>query len=78
MVHDSYRNYKRAKRQFRNVLNMEYERHMKNIYHDLDSAAECDIRLFWKLVKWQKKRVSRTYPEIHDQNGNIYNDPEGI
>ena len=77
MIHDSYRNYKRAKRQFRNALNMKYELHMKDVYQDLDSAAECDIRLFWKLVKKQKKRTSRTYPEIHE-NGNVYDDPDGV
>lgn len=44
----------------------------------LAHAAECDIRLFWKLVKRQKNRTSRTYPEIRDDNGNIYNDPSGV
>lgn len=44
----------------------------------LTHAAECDIRLFWKLVKRQKNRTSRTYPEIRDDNGNIYNDPSGV
>ena len=54
MNHESYRNYKRAKRQFRNAKDMEYERHMKDVNEDLNSAAECDIRLFWKLVKKEK------------------------
>ena len=40
MDHESYRNYKRAKRQFRNfALDMEYELHMKEVYKNLDSAA---------------------------------------
>lgn len=51
---------------------------MKEVYRELDSAAECDIRLFWKLVKQRKKRTTRTYPEIHDDNGNVYNDPKSI
>ena len=54
MNHESYLHYKRAKRQFRNAKGMEYERHMKDVYEDLNFAAECDIRLFWKLVKKQK------------------------
>ena len=67
-----------TKRQFRNALDMEYERHMKEVYQDPDSAAECDIRLFWKLVKKQKTRTSRTYPEIHDNNGSIHNESESM
>ena len=55
---------------------MEYEHHMKEVYQDLDYAVEFDIRLFWKLVKKQKTRTSRPYPEIHDNNGFIHNDPE--
>uniref|UniRef100_A0A8W8LUB3 WSC domain-containing protein n=1 Tax=Magallana gigas TaxID=29159 RepID=A0A8W8LUB3_MAGGI len=78
MIHESYRNYKRAKRHFRTVLDMEFENHMKGVYRDLDTAAECDIRLFWKLVKKQKKRTSRTYPEIHGDDGAIFKDPEGV
>lgn len=46
MIHESYRNYKRAKRHFRTVLDMEFENHMKGVYRDLDTAAECDICLF--------------------------------
>lgn len=47
MVFDSYRNYKRAKRRFRDALTKQYEYHMHKVYQDLDEAAECDIRLFW-------------------------------
>lgn len=64
MLFESYRNYKRAKRHFRVALNNEFNNYMKSVYHDLDNAAECDIRLFWKLVKRRKNRTSRTYPEI--------------
>lgn len=75
MFFESYRNYKRTKRHIRVALDNEYE---KSVCHDIDKAAECDIRLFCKLVKRQKKRTSNTYPEIHDGNGIIYNDPSGV
>lgn len=68
MIFESYRNYKRAKRHFRVALDNEFNNYMRSVYHDLDNAAECDIRLFWKLVKRQKKRTSRTDPEIRDDN----------
>ena len=48
--------------------------HVENI----DEAAECDIRLFWRLTKRKKPRTSRRYPEIHDANGVVNRDPESI
>ena len=78
MSFDSYREYKRAKREFRNALDNEYEKYMYSVYQDIDTAAECDIRLFWRLIKRQKPRSSRLYPAIRDDAGNIYNDPEGV
>ena len=69
---DSYREYKRAKREFRNALDNEYEQYMYSVYQDIDTAADCDIRLFWRLIKRQKPRSSRLYPEIRDDAGNIY------
>jgi hypothetical protein len=51
---------------------------MKSVYQNIDKAAECDIKLFWKLIKRQKKRTSRTYSVIHDNKGTIYNDPSGV
>lgn len=46
MVHDSYKNYKKAKRKFRNELNAEHDRYMTSVFHDIDQASECDVRLF--------------------------------
>lgn len=53
MGFQSYRDYKRAKRNFRNAQNLEYEIYLKSVHRDLDEAAisEMDIRLFWRLVK---------------------------
>lgn len=63
-------------RHFIVALDNEFNNYMKSVYHNLDNAAECDIRLFWNLVKRQKNRTSRTFPEIRDDNGN--NDPSGV
>ena len=42
----------RMKRQFRIAVDMKYERHMKEVYHDLDYAADLTyVFFFWKLVK---------------------------
>uniref|UniRef100_A0A8W8JMS3 Uncharacterized protein n=1 Tax=Magallana gigas TaxID=29159 RepID=A0A8W8JMS3_MAGGI len=60
MVHDSYKNYKKAKREFRNKLNAEHDRYMTSVFHDIDQASECDVWLFWKLVKRQRPRNTRS------------------
>ncbi|KAK3105405.1 hypothetical protein FSP39_024486 [Pinctada imbricata] len=74
----SYFNYKRAKRNFRNALNIAYENHMRDVYRDIDEAAKCDVRLFWRLVKGRKPRTSRTYPEVIDKIGKSCTDPENV
>lgn len=38
---------------------------MKDVYCDFDTAAKCDKRLFWKLGKKTKKRISHTYHGDH-------------
>ena len=78
MHHPSYREYKRAKRHFRNVLDSEHDKYMRETYRDIDEAAECDIRLFWRLTKRKKPRSSRVYPEIRDKGGNLNRDPPSI
>jgi hypothetical protein len=57
MTHESYKNYKRAKRDFRNEFDAEHERYMTSGFQDIDEASECDIRLFWKLLKRQHPKV---------------------
>ena len=78
MRHPSYREYKRAKRCFRNALDAEHEKYMRETYRDIDEAAECDIRLFWRLTKRKKPRSTRIYPEIVDNSGNSHRDPVGV
>lgn len=74
MCHESYKNYKRAKRDFRNELNAEHEIYMASVFQDIDEASECDIRLFWKLVKQQKPKTTKMYTEI-ESDGNLIDDP---
>lgn len=64
MHHISYFNYKRAKRRFRKCQSLAFEQYIKKTYADIDSAAGCDTRLFWKLISRQRPRQSRVYPEI--------------
>jgi hypothetical protein len=51
MHHASYSEYKQAKRQFRNTPTSAVDAYCEYIYRDTDTAAECDIRLFWSLLK---------------------------
>lgn len=67
MTHPSYAAYKKAKRDFRNTQTLAYTKYIEKTYDDINMAAECDIRLFWKLVKRQKPRQSKTLTEIHYQ-----------
>lgn len=63
MCYESYRVYKHAKRQFRNELlaNREHDRYMTEVSSDIDQASECDLRLFWKLIKRQRPRSASPY-----------------
>ena len=51
-----YREYKHAKRTFRNVQLKASEEYLNTTYRDIDQAAECDIRLFWKLINARKSK----------------------
>lgn len=78
MEFTSYREYKWAKRQFRNALYEEHEKYMQKVYSDIDKAAEIDVRLFWKLTKCRKPKRSQIYPEIGDEEGVFHTDPRGV
>lgn len=77
MQHKSYREYKAAKTQFRRAQQTANEQYLQKCYDDLNEAAECDIRLFWKLSKQFKKRTSKVYPEIIFKD-KVHNRPESI
>ena len=78
MEYASYREYKRAKRAFRNVHDTEYDNFLQSVYREIDEAAELDLRLFWKLVKRRRPRSSRIYPEIRDATGKTHHEPIDI
>lgn len=78
MQHDAYRNYKRAKRAFRNAHDKEYEIFIQSVYREIDEAAELDLRLFWRLIKQRRPRSSWFYPEICDATGESRTDPNEI
>lgn len=46
MCHESYKNYKRAKMDFRNGLQSAHDEFMTKAFMDIDEASECDVRLF--------------------------------
>ncbi|VDH92073.1 Hypothetical predicted protein [Mytilus galloprovincialis] len=77
MHYDSYKLYKRAKHEFRNIQQAAYEQYIQQTNDDINKAAACDIRLFWKLIKRNKAVSSKIYPEII-QDDNICNTPESI
>ena len=77
MHHPSFCKYKRAKRQFRKCQSLAFEQYIKNTYTDIDNAAGCDVRLFWKLISKQKPRQNRIYPEII-YDGKTANSPDSV
>ncbi|VDI24480.1 Hypothetical predicted protein [Mytilus galloprovincialis] len=77
MQHESYFNYKRAKRDFRNIQKLANEQYIEETYDDINNAAECDIRLFWKLIKRQKPKHSKVCQQIK-HNNIVHTSPESI
>lgn len=77
MNFDSYRDYKRAKYDFRRVQQTASEQYIQTCFDEINNAAECDIRLFWKLMKRMKPEQSKVYPEIIYKNI-TYNTPKMI
>ena len=60
--HTKYVKYKTAKEQFRIAQRNASEEYMNKTIHEIQSAAECDIRLFWKLIK--RSTTSYNVPNI--------------
>ncbi|CAC5401107.1 unnamed protein product [Mytilus coruscus] len=77
MQHESYFNYKRAKRDFRNIQKLANERYIEETYDDINNAAECDIRLFWKLIKRHKPKHSKVCQQIK-HNNIVHTSPDSI
>ncbi|CAG2221397.1 unnamed protein product [Mytilus edulis] len=64
----SYVEYKSAKNEFRNRQRFAYNAYMDNTYREIDEAAECDVRLFWRLISRQKNRKTNQISEILHHN----------
>lgn len=77
MNRESYCNYKRAKRDFRNTQQAAQEQYIEETYSDMNEAAECDIILFWKMIKRQRPKKSKIYPEIIHE-GVLNDKPETV
>ncbi|KAK3098283.1 hypothetical protein FSP39_017953 [Pinctada imbricata] len=77
MAYLEYAEYKRAKRQFRNCQQMAMEKYIEGVNIDIDNAAGCDVRLFWKLMKRLQPRDKRVYPEIIYKDV-VANTPESV
>ncbi|CAC5385645.1 unnamed protein product [Mytilus coruscus] len=77
MQHESYFNYKRAKRDFRNIQKLANEHNIEETYDDINNAAECDIRLFWKRSKRHKPKHSKVCQQIK-HNNIVHTSPDSI
>ena len=68
-IYESYRNYKAAKRSFINIQNDAYQKYEDDQLRQIDNAAECDVKYFWKLWKKRNNRARVTCREIRtDEN----------
>jgi len=74
MESESYFSYKRANRDFRIIQQSTYDKCIQETYNGINYTAEFDIRLFWKMIKRQKPKQSKIYPEIII-NENVSNTP---
>ncbi len=70
---ESYKNYKHAKRCFINTQTDAYNEYQDKVFREIDEAAECDIRYFWKLWNGQNKKRSATCKELRIENVTLRN-----
>ena len=61
-VPDNYlfRKYKATKDQFRKAQRLASDEFLNKSMEEIESAAECDLRLFWKLVKRKSKKRNKS------------------
>ena len=72
-----FRSYKEAKSRFRKVQKEAINTIELKYYSELDQTAECDIRLFWRLVnKRRKAKSSMVCKLVNDDT--VSNDPKEI
>ena len=65
---DLYVNYKYAKEQFRIAQRSASEEYMNRSIAEIQNAAECDLRLFWKLVKKNRRSSSTSNIQLLEDN----------
>lgn len=77
--HETYKKHKRAKRNFRNELNIKHDRYtcLPDVFKDIDEASGCNIRLFLKLIRQLKPRTARMILAIEHQ-GKLFQYPPGV
>ena len=59
-----FRNYKIAKDKFREVQRTASDGFMDKSTQEVEIAADCDLRLFWKLIKGKNKKQSESCVEL--------------
>ncbi|MEW8547363.1 MAG: reverse transcriptase family protein, partial [Candidatus Thiodiazotropha sp.] len=74
----SYREYKDAKRIFRQYHRKCAENYLKALNEEIDHAAELDSQYFWKLVNMRRKSSSTNIGAEIRFDGNISRDPQVI
>ena len=74
---EAYRKYKQSERIFRAAQRKSSDDYLAQAYRDLDEAAGLDIRLFWSMVRQQRKNPEYACQEIII-NDNVYSEENGI
>ena len=64
MNHLSYRNYKKAKNNFRQLQRHESSEFINKSYEELEHAAEVDYRLYWRMLRNKKPKQKLACTEI--------------
>ena len=70
-----YAEYKSAKDKFRSAQRKASEAYLDSSIKEIENAAECDLRLFWQLVKRKKSKQANSCIEIIE-NGTVITSPE--
>ena len=78
--HESYRNYKAAKRYFRCKQRLAFNQYVNHMFDELNKTAQSNLNQFWKLVKRRKKTGCNVCPTIVYRNISYYDEniPQGF
>lgn len=69
-LQESYRNYKTAKKNFKEAQNLALLEYENEVIEEIDKTAECDIRLFWKLLNKQRRKPKQPCLTLRYNNDN--------